>query len=184
MAIPGVRAVITAAEIGAAPTIPLRLLPLPGTERFLQPVTALDRVRYVGEPVAVRPALAKVSSGPVTLKLPSTFNTVMRYLCLPPRGSAIDCRWRCRKVILWLCAPISGFRHQPALDAARPHLSEPAGLGPCGRPDRRVAQDLRRVGLAACCHGRFSRSCVASWLSSGLLSRARSAARRTRARPG
>src|SRR5690348_643770 len=51
--IPGVRAVITAAEIGAVPTIPLRLLPLQGTERFLQPVIAADRVRYVGEPIAV-----------------------------------------------------------------------------------------------------------------------------------
>jgi aerobic carbon-monoxide dehydrogenase large subunit len=49
----GVRAVITAEEIGALPTIPLRLLPLPGTERFLQPVIAADRVRYVGEPIAV-----------------------------------------------------------------------------------------------------------------------------------
>src|SRR5271170_5565278 len=52
-AIPGVRAVITAAEIGVVPTIPLRLLPLPGTERFLQPVIAANRVRYVGEPIAV-----------------------------------------------------------------------------------------------------------------------------------
>src|SRR5438270_11268336 len=52
-AIPGVRDVITAAEIGPVPTIPLRLLPLPGTERFLQPVVTVDRVRYVGEPVAV-----------------------------------------------------------------------------------------------------------------------------------
>jgi aerobic carbon-monoxide dehydrogenase large subunit len=52
-AIPGVRAVITAAEIGVVPRIPLRLLPLPGTERFLQPVIAADRVRYVGEPIAV-----------------------------------------------------------------------------------------------------------------------------------
>jgi carbon-monoxide dehydrogenase large subunit len=41
----GVRAVITAAEIGTVPTIPLRLLPLPGTERFLQPVIAAERVR-------------------------------------------------------------------------------------------------------------------------------------------
>jgi aerobic carbon-monoxide dehydrogenase large subunit len=52
-AIPGVRAVITVAEIGAVPTIPLRLLPLPGTERFRQPVIAAKRVRYVGEPIAV-----------------------------------------------------------------------------------------------------------------------------------
>jgi len=52
-AIPGVRAVITAVEIGTVPTIPLRLLPLPGTERFLQPVIATNRVRYVAEPIAV-----------------------------------------------------------------------------------------------------------------------------------
>src|SRR5271154_704478 len=52
-AIPGVRAVITAAQIGVVPTIPLRLLPLPGTERVLQPVIAADRVRFAGEPVAV-----------------------------------------------------------------------------------------------------------------------------------
>src|SRR5271163_669850 len=52
-AMSGVRAVITAAEIGAVPNIPLRLLALPGTERFLQPVIAAERVRYVGEPVAV-----------------------------------------------------------------------------------------------------------------------------------
>jgi carbon-monoxide dehydrogenase large subunit len=51
--IPGVRAVITAREIGTVPRIPLRLLPLPGTERFLQPVIAANRVRYVGEPIAV-----------------------------------------------------------------------------------------------------------------------------------
>jgi aerobic carbon-monoxide dehydrogenase large subunit len=43
-AMAGVHAVITAAEIGAVPTIPLRLLPLPGTERFLQPVIAAERL--------------------------------------------------------------------------------------------------------------------------------------------
>ena len=53
LAITGVRAVITAKDLGAVPRIPLRLLPLPGTERFLQPVITADRVRYVGEPVAV-----------------------------------------------------------------------------------------------------------------------------------
>jgi xanthine dehydrogenase molybdopterin-binding subunit B len=53
LAIAAVRAVITAKELGAVPRMPLRLLPSPGTERFLQPVIAADRVRYVGEPVAV-----------------------------------------------------------------------------------------------------------------------------------
>src|ERR1700746_1221149 len=69
----GVRAVITAAEIGAVPTIPLRLLPLPGTERFLQPVIAGDRVRYVGEPVAVvladSAALAEDGVGAIALDI-------------------------------------------------------------------------------------------------------------------
>src|ERR1700722_16118866 len=70
---PGVRAVITAAEIGAVPTIPLRLLALPGTERFLQPVIAADRVRYVGEPIAVvladSAALAEDGVGAIALDI-------------------------------------------------------------------------------------------------------------------
>src|ERR1700720_958406 len=70
-AIPGVRTVITAAEIGTVPKIPLRLLPLPGTERFLQPVIAADRVRYVGEPIAVvladSAALAEDGVGAIAL---------------------------------------------------------------------------------------------------------------------
>jgi hypothetical protein len=37
-------------------------------------------------------------------------------------------------------------RRGDALDAARPRLSEPAGLGPCGRPDRRVATLVRKSG--------------------------------------
>ena len=67
------RAVITAKDIGAVPRIPLRLLPLPGTERFLQPVIASDRVRYVGEPIAVvvadSPALAEDGVGAITLDI-------------------------------------------------------------------------------------------------------------------
>ena len=53
LAIGGVHAVITAAEIGAVPRIPLRLQTSPATEPFRQPVIAWDRVRYVGEPIAV-----------------------------------------------------------------------------------------------------------------------------------
>ena len=56
LAIGGVYAVITAAEIGAVPRIPLRLQSSPTTEPFCQPVIARDRVRYVGEPIAVVPA--------------------------------------------------------------------------------------------------------------------------------
>ena len=45
MAIGGVHAVITAADIGAVPRIPLRLQSSPATEPFRQPVIAGDRVR-------------------------------------------------------------------------------------------------------------------------------------------
>src|SRR5215831_10853998 len=53
MATGGVRAVIMAAVIGAVPRIPLRLQPSRATEPFCQPVIASERVRYVGEPIAV-----------------------------------------------------------------------------------------------------------------------------------
>jgi aerobic carbon-monoxide dehydrogenase large subunit len=49
----GVRAVITAADIGAVPVIPLRQEPLPQLKRYEQPVIANKKVRYVGEPIAV-----------------------------------------------------------------------------------------------------------------------------------
>jgi carbon-monoxide dehydrogenase large subunit len=51
---PGVRAVLTAADLDdLGGPIPIRLAALPGFERFLQPPLARDRVRYVGEPLAV-----------------------------------------------------------------------------------------------------------------------------------
>jgi carbon-monoxide dehydrogenase large subunit len=53
LARPGVHAVITAAEIGSVPTIPLRQEQLEIFRRFEQPVIAVGKVRYVGEPVAV-----------------------------------------------------------------------------------------------------------------------------------
>ncbi|HUZ75851.1 MAG TPA: xanthine dehydrogenase family protein molybdopterin-binding subunit [Stellaceae bacterium] len=54
LALPGVHAVITAADLGArVPNIPLRLIPLPEMLPFEQPVIAASKVRYVGEPVAV-----------------------------------------------------------------------------------------------------------------------------------
>jgi carbon-monoxide dehydrogenase large subunit len=51
---PGVQTVITAADIGTdIPVIPLRLANLPEFKSYLQPVIAKDKVRYVGEPLAV-----------------------------------------------------------------------------------------------------------------------------------
>lgn len=54
LAVPGVAAVITAADLGASvPLIPLRQQALPEGEPYRQPVIAVDKVRYVGEPVAL-----------------------------------------------------------------------------------------------------------------------------------
>src|SRR5215831_5824026 len=51
---PGVHAIITAADMGAAiPTIPLRQDSSPEFQPFEQPVIAHDKVRYVGEPLAL-----------------------------------------------------------------------------------------------------------------------------------
>jgi carbon-monoxide dehydrogenase large subunit len=53
-AMPGVVAVYTWADIAAiAQPIPIRLAPLEGFERYLQYPLAKDRVRHVGEPVAL-----------------------------------------------------------------------------------------------------------------------------------
>ena len=49
----GVHAVITAADIGSVPTIPLRQEPLPALKRYEQPIIASEKVRYVGEPIAL-----------------------------------------------------------------------------------------------------------------------------------
>ena len=52
--VPGVHSVITGADMhGGPPIIPMRLQPLPEFKPFEQPVIAHDKVRYVGEPIAV-----------------------------------------------------------------------------------------------------------------------------------
>jgi carbon-monoxide dehydrogenase large subunit len=51
--VPGVIAVFTGADFDALPVIPLRLAPMEGVDRFLQRPIATDKVRFVGEPVAV-----------------------------------------------------------------------------------------------------------------------------------
>jgi carbon-monoxide dehydrogenase large subunit len=50
---PGVRAVITAKDIGEIPVITMRQELLPEFKPYQQPVIAGDKVRYVGEPLAV-----------------------------------------------------------------------------------------------------------------------------------
>jgi carbon-monoxide dehydrogenase large subunit len=52
--VPGVHAVITAADLGdSIPLVPMRLQPMPEFEAFGQPVMARDKVRYVGEALAM-----------------------------------------------------------------------------------------------------------------------------------
>ena len=52
--VPGVHAIITAADLGdAIPLVPMRLQPMPEFEAFGQPVMARDKVRYVGEALAM-----------------------------------------------------------------------------------------------------------------------------------
>ena len=51
--LPGVRAVLTAADVPATAIIPNRVPAPRGTERYLQPAIARDVVRFVGEPVAL-----------------------------------------------------------------------------------------------------------------------------------
>jgi len=51
---PGVHSVITGADMPVGPPIiPMRLQPLPEFKPFEQPVIAHDKVRYVGEPIAI-----------------------------------------------------------------------------------------------------------------------------------
>ncbi|MGQ0570352.1 MAG: xanthine dehydrogenase family protein molybdopterin-binding subunit [Armatimonadota bacterium] len=52
-ALPGVELIVTAADLGDMKPIPVRLGPKPSLVPFLQVPLARDRVRYVGEPVAL-----------------------------------------------------------------------------------------------------------------------------------
>ena len=53
LALPGVHAVWTHADVKHIPPIPFRLTGLKTLEPYRQPVLAMDAVRYIGEPVAV-----------------------------------------------------------------------------------------------------------------------------------
>ena len=53
LALPGVEAVLTGEDLAWARPIPVRTRTKHQLDEFLQPVLAHDRVRYVGEPIAV-----------------------------------------------------------------------------------------------------------------------------------
>jgi CO/xanthine dehydrogenase Mo-binding subunit len=68
---PGVAAIWTAADVVRIPPIDFRLSPVPGLEPYRQPILAVDRVRYVGEPIAaVFAADAYVAEDAADLVLP------------------------------------------------------------------------------------------------------------------
>ena len=103
LALPGVHAVITAAEIvgSTVPTIPLRQELLPVFKRFEQPVIAQGKVRYVGEPIAVVLAdSAGAGRG--------------RARCNRPRHRAFAGGGGPRRVPSRRCASVRGERHQSA----------------------------------------------------------------------
>jgi carbon-monoxide dehydrogenase large subunit len=52
LALPGVHAVYTAADLGDVPSIPTTIIPKPELLVFFQKPLARDKVRYVGEPIA------------------------------------------------------------------------------------------------------------------------------------
>src|SRR5262249_6897807 len=53
LALPGVIAVVTADDLGPVGCIPVRLGPRPSVVACLQPPLAREKVRYVGEPLAL-----------------------------------------------------------------------------------------------------------------------------------
>ena len=114
LAMPGVVAVVTAADVGAKiPIIAIRAehLKIAGFVHFLQPVIAKDEVRYAGEPVAVvlaeSAALAEDGAQKVALDIEPLAPVIDRYKALlgPPfvvaaageqrDGAAARRPWQC-----------------------------------------------------------------------------------------
>jgi len=74
LCMPGVHAVITAADLPRPiPTVNIRLQPMPSLVPFHQPVLAAEKVRYVGEPLALvlaeNAALAEDAAGAVEVDI-------------------------------------------------------------------------------------------------------------------
>jgi len=81
---PGVYVVITAADLPRPiPTVNIRLQPMPSLVPFHQPVLAQEKVRYVGEPVAVvlaeNAALAEDAAGMIDLDIEPLRPVLDRY---------------------------------------------------------------------------------------------------------
>ncbi|HZT52592.1 MAG TPA: hypothetical protein VFA22_11685 [Stellaceae bacterium] len=104
LAMPGVRGVLTAKEIGdPVPVIPLRQEhSFPLLEHFLQPVIAADRVRFVGEPVAIvvadTPSLAEDAADAVRSR---STRCRRRPTAMPRRATRRCCSRRAAPTACW-----------------------------------------------------------------------------------
>ena len=111
LALPGVRAAWTHADVAHIAPIPFRLTGLKTLEPYRQPVLAKDVVRYVGEPVAVIFAddayvaedaaeLIELSIDPLPATMRAT--AAARRLCgrsVDRTGASAKGLWRCRRRI-------------------------------------------------------------------------------------
>jgi CO/xanthine dehydrogenase Mo-binding subunit len=146
LAMPGVHAVIAAAEIGDdIPVIPLRLANLPEFKTYFQPVIAKDKVRYVGEPMAVvvaeTQALAEDALEAIHVdieRLPAVPDrhadgerhvAAVRSKRQQPRGALCGVVRRCRQ-------GLRQCRVHPPRELSLPPLDRIAARDP--RPDRRM----------------------------------------------
>ena len=148
-ALTGVAAVITATQVGLhVPLIPMRQHGVPAGEAYRQPVIASDKVRYVGEPLAVvvagDPAIAEDALELIKLDIEM----------LPAVGDHIQARRR-RRPLVRSCRHQSchcvfrGASATPALRSLRPTTGA-ASTSACSviprRRWRRVA--CRRSGMS------------------------------------
>ena len=123
-ALPGVHAVITATDLAAnlgnrIPIVPMRLQPMPEFEPFAQPVMAHDKVRYVGEALAMvladSAAIAEDGLGVIDVDiepLPAVWNWQLaaqnEALLFEDKGSNIAMKFR---AVIGDAA--SAFKHAP-----------------------------------------------------------------------
>jgi len=105
----GVQVVLTARDLGhPVPRLPIRLQPLPELEPFCQPMLADEKVRYVGEPVAVvvaeSPAIAEdaldlieIEIDPLTAITSRDQAEAAETLLFPEHLSNVSMRWNAVK---------------------------------------------------------------------------------------
>ena len=114
--IPGVVAVYTFEDIASnAKPIPMRMHRLPGLERFLQYPLARDKVRYVGEPIAIAIAESRYLAEDALDAIQVTYE---------PLQAVVDTREAMRDEVIIH----EGCRHKPGRQSGRIHRGRGGGL--------------------------------------------------------